>query len=71
MRKRDTITQYVRRAALDAGFTFAERERLFALRQDYTGHAEHSEWLLDAAELEFARWLVEHGRMNEDLPSET
>lgn len=70
MRKRDAITQYVRRATLDAGFTSTERERLFALRQDYAGHAEHSEWLFDAAELEFARWLVEHGRMSEDLPGE-
>ncbi|HEX8733183.1 MAG TPA: hypothetical protein VF725_14115 [Ktedonobacterales bacterium] len=70
MRKRDVTIQYVRRATLDAGFTPAETERLLALRQDFTGHAEHSELLLDLDELEFARWLVQHGRMTEDALDE-
>lgn len=70
MRKRDVTTQYVRRTTLDAGFTPAEIERLLALRQGFAGHAEHSELLLDLDELEFARWLVQHGRMTEDALDE-
>lgn len=70
MRKRDVTTQYGRQSTLNAGFTRGERERLLALRQDFAGHAAHSEWLFDAAEMEFARWLVEHGRMSEELAGE-
>jgi len=35
------------------------------LRRDFSEHAEHSEMMMDPAQLEFARWLYDHGRISE------
>jgi hypothetical protein len=46
-------------------FTSDELQRLATLRDDYIEHAEYSEFLTDAAQLEFARWLYDQGRISE------
>ncbi|HLY31780.1 MAG TPA: hypothetical protein VKQ36_12195 [Ktedonobacterales bacterium] len=48
-----------------AQFTPTELAKLAALRENYPSHVEVQERLLDELRLEFARWLVEHGRLNE------
>ena len=68
MRKRDAAARDTRSMTLDPVFTDAEREQLHTLRYIFTDHVEHSEMLMDVAELDFARWLYEHGRISEDLP---
>ena len=55
-------------ATLGGAFTSDELERLAALRREYTGHAEHSELMIDPLQLEFMRWLFEQGRLSDDLP---
>lgn len=67
MRKRDTSGRDTRSLTLDPGFTETEREQLLTMRYIFTGHAEHSEMLMDVAELDFARWLYEHGRLSDEL----
>ena len=54
-----------RPATLSDGFTTAELERLAVLRRDFNEHVEHSEFMLDPTQLEFARWLYENGRISE------
>jgi hypothetical protein len=54
---------------LGKSFTPDELKRLDALRQNYTGHAEHSELMIDPLHLEFMRWLYEQGRLSDDLSS--
>ncbi len=66
MTPRDTSVNTTRPAALGGQFTTVELERLSRLRRDFTDHAEHSEYMIDATQLEFARWLYEHGRIGED-----
>jgi hypothetical protein len=61
----DTSSKNTHSAALGDKFTSAELERLVALRRDFTEHAEHSEFMMDPAQLEFARWLFENGRIGE------
>lgn len=48
-------------------FTAEEKERLLALCQHFSAHPEYMETGLDERRLTFARWLVEHGRLSEDL----
>ena len=48
-----------------ASFTPAEVASLTALRDNYTVHAEYLERDYDECRLEFARWLFEHGKLNE------
>ncbi len=55
----------VRQVTLSDGFTTAELERLAVLRRDFSDHVEHSEYMLDPIQLEFARWLYENGRISE------
>lgn len=47
-------------------FSRKEAERLAALRQRYQLHGEYFERVIDERRLEFARWLAEHHRLNED-----
>jgi len=54
-------------ATLGAGFTSDEMSRLDALRRNYTNHAEYLERVIDDRRMEFARFLLEHGRLSEDL----
>jgi hypothetical protein len=65
MLSRDTASKNTQPAILGDNFTTAELERLATLRRDFTEHAEHSEFMMDPAQLEFARWLYEHGRIGE------
>lgn len=65
MQSRDTASRNIQPATLGDTFTSAEFERLVALRRDFSEHAEHSELMMDPAQLEFARWLYEHGRIGE------
>lgn len=51
-----------------AGCTFAEIDRLIRLRQTYQP-TEMDEAPLDERRLEFARWLVLHGKLSESLNS--
>jgi uncharacterized protein YcbK (DUF882 family) len=55
---------------LGGSFTPDELERLNTLARDFRGHAEHSEWMMDPMHLEFARWLVEHGRLSDGMEDE-
>ncbi len=48
-----------------ATFTTDELTRLVSLRDNYTVHAEYLERDYDECRLEFARWLFEHGKLNE------
>lgn len=55
-------------AELDlATFTEDEIARLRALSRRFDSHAEYFEMDLDVRRLEFARWLVQHGRLSEDV----
>lgn len=62
---RDTSSRKTHPATLGNMFTSDELQRLATLRDDYIEHAEHSEFLTDAAHLEFARWLYDQGRISE------
>lgn len=68
MQSRDTAARNIQPATLAETFTSAEYERLVALRRDFSEHAEHSELMMDPAQLEFVRWLYEHGRIGEHTP---
>ena len=49
-----------------AGFTFSEITRLYQLRRAYIKHELN--WApADLARLRFVRWLVENGRLTDDL----
>jgi len=49
-----------------AGFTLSEISRLHQLRRAYVRH--ELDWgLADLARLRFIRWLVENGRLTDDL----
>lgn len=62
---RDTSSRQTHPATLGNMFTSDELQRLATLRDDYIEHAEYSEFLTDAAHLEFARWLYDQGRISE------
>jgi len=47
------------------GFTRAQRARLTRLRAHLRSRAPDLTYGLDARRLEFARWLVKHGRLSE------
>lgn len=51
----------------DDDFTPDEKERLLALCQHFSAHPEYLEFGIDERRLTFARWLVEHGRLSENL----
>lgn len=53
--------------ASDDDFTAEEKERLLALCQHFSSHPEYLELGIDERRLTFARWLVEHGRLSEEL----
>ncbi len=54
-------------ATLGTSFTSEEMARLDALRRNYTNHAEYLERVIDDRRMEFARFLIEHGRLSESL----
>ncbi len=52
---------------LDDRFTAEQVQRLTALRQRLALQPVHLDLGIDARRLEFARWLVEHGRLGEEI----
>ncbi|HLZ23768.1 MAG TPA: hypothetical protein VKQ30_16780 [Ktedonobacterales bacterium] len=48
-------------------FTSDEKERLLALCQHFSAHPEYLESGIDERRLTFARWLVDHGKLSENL----
>ena len=53
--------------ALAATFTPEELIRLRALREQYESSQDCGEFGLDECHLRFARWLVEHNRLSEEV----
>jgi hypothetical protein len=53
--------------SLDDRFTAEEVQRLTALRQRVNVQPMHLDLGIDVRRLEFARWLVEHGRLGEEM----
>ncbi len=52
-------------------FTFAELARLRALRERFQAHPDHGDTDAALRRLEFARWLVQHGRLSDGcVPSD-
>ncbi len=47
--------------------TADEMRRLDAFQRNCDYQPQYVEWELDLRRLEFARWLVQHGRLSEDL----
>src|SRR5690348_44953 len=68
---RTTMKQIIPQEAFQmlrqAGFTEAEIDRLYQLRQAYQT-SELDQPPLDLGRLQFIRWLVATGRLTEDLP---
>jgi hypothetical protein len=52
----------------DASFTPEQQERLLALRARLHDQPDPGEFGLDLRRLEFARWLVQTGRLSDELP---
>lgn len=52
-------------AALETCFTVEEVAQLCALRQYFQTHPDHSDADAAIRRLEFARWLVQHGKLIE------
>ncbi len=50
---------------LGNNFSTDEMSRLEDLRQNYHNHAEYLERVIDDRRMEFARWLVENGKLGE------
>jgi alpha-acetolactate decarboxylase len=48
-------------------FTPEEAQQLARMREGYYQHVEYLERVIDERRLEFARWLVEQGRLSEAL----
>jgi hypothetical protein len=48
-------------------FTPEELSRLDALRQNFYTHAEYLERVIDDRRLEFARWLLDNGKLSEGI----
>jgi hypothetical protein len=51
----------------DGRFTSEEGQRLIALRQRLALRPTPVDLDIDERRLQFARWLVEHGRLSEDV----
>ena len=66
MFSREYSANNARPAILGTNFTADEMARLQSLRRNYYTHAEYLERVIDDRRLEFARWLLDHGKLNED-----
>lgn len=55
-------------ATLGGSFTADEVSRLTDLRRNYHEHAEYLERVIDERRLEFARWLLDRGKLSEACP---
>lgn len=52
-------------ATLRGNFTAEEVSRLTQLRGNFHVHSEYLERVTDERRLEFARWLLDHGKLSE------
>lgn len=52
-------------ATLIGNFTSDEVTALTDLRRNFYAHTEYLERVIDERRLEFARWLMEHGKLSE------
>jgi hypothetical protein len=52
---------------LSGNFTSAEVDALTDLRRNFFAHTEYLERVIDERRMEFARWLVEHHKLSDDL----
>lgn len=66
MMYRDYGTNGTKPAMATGNFTPEELARLSALRSNFRSRAEYLERVIDDRRLEFARWLKQHGKLNED-----
>ncbi|HLJ80500.1 MAG TPA: hypothetical protein VKT52_03365 [Ktedonobacterales bacterium] len=57
-----------RPATLSGNFTAEEVSRLTQLRSNFHAHSEYLERVIDERRLEFARWLLDHGKLSEACP---
>ena len=53
---------------LGKNFTTDEVERLMDLRRNFYSHSEYLEQMIDERRLEFARWLLDNGKLSEACP---
>jgi hypothetical protein len=58
-----------RPTTLSGNFTSAEVKALTDLRRNFAAHGEYLERLLEERRLEFARWLLENGKLSEACPN--
>lgn len=58
-----------RPATLGANFNSDEVARLVDLRRTVHEHTEYLERVIDQRRLEFARWLLDHGKLSEAMPA--
>jgi hypothetical protein len=57
-----------RPTTLGKNFTSDEVERLRDLRRNFYSHTEYLERVIDERRLEFARWLLDNGKLSEACP---
>jgi hypothetical protein len=57
----------IQMAMRDGQFTAEEMTRLMELRQRLHTYTEFWEHTSDVRRLEFARWLVQHGKLSEEF----
>ncbi len=57
-----------RPTTLSGNFTADEVARLNDLRRNFHSHAEYLGRVLDDRRLEFARWLLENGKLDDQCP---
>ena len=55
-------------ATLSGNFTTDEVSRLTNFRRNYHEHTEYLERVIDERRLEFARWLLDRGKLSEACP---
>ena len=53
---------------LNGNFTSDEVARLTDLRRNFFAHSEYLERVIDERRLEFARWLLDNGKLSEACP---
>lgn len=70
MMYRDFGSNNSKPAMLTGNFTPEELARLNALRSNFRSRAEYLERVIDDRRLEFARWLLEHGKLSEGVRPE-
>ncbi len=53
---------------LSGNFTSAELVALTDMRRNFFAHTEYLERVIDERRLEFARWLIENGKITDACP---